>query len=272
MLEPYALKKTALYLILTPSFSPSPSLSCSSTTALLLKYFQELSIVYRVPIHLPVDVAACVVSEWCLVSLQNCNLGQHVPLEKGVGRGGLISLPSSGNMSPASSEGEGGKGKDNVKKESMTTDPKATTRHGPPAPPSQTTDVLCKKILSESLVHIEIGTHEYILFLSAVPLLASLPTSDNFVADYTSPSDYLSPSAHHPPAPLSIIIYVVYKGGRNNAHLFQLLHAFSELLESSDIPEATKKRLILQVTCFSYLLDSFKSPSLSLLSPLLSAT
>lgn len=50
MLEPYALKKTALYLILTPSFSPSPSLSCSSTTALLLKYFQELSIVYRVPI------------------------------------------------------------------------------------------------------------------------------------------------------------------------------------------------------------------------------
>lgn len=96
----------------------------------------------------------------------------------------------------------------------------------------------------------------YISLSSPVPLLASLPTSDNFVGDYTSPTDYLPPSTHHPTSPLSIIIYVVYKGGRSNAYLFQLLHAFSELLESSDIPEATKRRLILQVTCFSCLRDS----------------
>lgn len=123
--------------------------------------------------------------------------------------------------------------------------------------------MFCARKYSVSLIpHIEIGTHEYVLFPSAVPLLTSLPTSDNFVADYTSPSDYLSPPSLSPPAPLSIIIYVVYKGGRNNAHLFQLLHAFSELLENSDIPETTRQRLILQVTCFSYLLDSswFQSP------------
>jgi hypothetical protein len=171
--------------------------------ATLLKYFQELSIVYR-----------------------NCNLGQHVPLEKGVGKGGLLSFPPSSDATQTSGEGEGARGKEStVKKESTTVDHKANTRHGPPAPPSQF-NAFCKKIL--------------------VPLLASLPTTDDFVSEYTSPSDYLTPSPHQSPSPLSIVIYVVCKGGRNNALLFQLMHTFSELLESSDVPEATRRRVLLQ--------------------------
>ena len=91
---------------------------------------------------------------------QNCNLGQHVPLEKGVGRGGLLSLPLSSDSSPASSEGEG---KTKEGKESVTADSKTSTRHGPPAPPASTTttssssssssspqvDLLCKKLLGK---------------------------------------------------------------------------------------------------------------------------
>ena len=42
MFEPYAVRKTLLYLVLTPSPS-SPS-----TTDILLKYFKELGIVFRV--------------------------------------------------------------------------------------------------------------------------------------------------------------------------------------------------------------------------------
>ena len=213
------------------------------------------------------------------MSLQNCNLGQHVPLEKGVGRGGLFSLPPSSNTSPASGKVEGGKGKDT--KESLTADPKANTRHGPPATPSQV-DAVCKKILSECGVLIDslrdtpgacnrlYYTPLSPLFLpsppsslppppfpsSPVPLLASLPTSDDFVADYTSPSDYLTPSPHQPSSPLSIIIYVVCKGGRSNAHLFQLLHTFSEILESSDIPESTRKRVLLQVYMHTEIAES----------------
>ena len=44
LLEPYAQKKTSLYLVLTLSLSPSSP----STTSILLKFFKELSIVYRV--------------------------------------------------------------------------------------------------------------------------------------------------------------------------------------------------------------------------------
>ena len=51
MLEPYAQKKTSLYLVLTHSLSPSSS--SSSSTAILHKFFKELSIVYRVRWVLP---------------------------------------------------------------------------------------------------------------------------------------------------------------------------------------------------------------------------
>jgi hypothetical protein len=197
MLEPYAQKKTSLYLVLTHSLSPSSS--SSSSTAILHKFFKELSIVYR-----------------------NCNLGQHVPLEKGVGRGGLLSLPVSGETNPDPAEGEG-RGK-----ETVTADSKTSTRHGPPATPpsSSQVDVLCKKLL--------------------VPLLASLPTSDDFAADYTAAGEFLTPSSHQATPPLFLVIYIVCKGGRNNAHLFQLMHAFSEILENTEIPETTRRRILLQ--------------------------
>ena len=62
-----------------------------------------------------------------------------------MGRGGLLSLPVSGETNPDPAEGEG-RGK-----ETVTADSKTSTRHGPPATPpsSSKVDVLCKKILGK---------------------------------------------------------------------------------------------------------------------------
>ena len=62
-----------------------------------------------------------------------------------MGRGGLLAQP------PSSEAGEGeagGRSREAGKKEMLTADPKANSRHGSPAPPPQM-DALCKKILSE---------------------------------------------------------------------------------------------------------------------------
>ena len=66
-----------------------------------------------------------------------------------MGRGGLLSLPVSGETTSAPTEREG-RGKEG-KESSVTADSKTTTRHGPPAPPpsSSQVDVLCKKLLGK---------------------------------------------------------------------------------------------------------------------------
>ena len=61
-----------------------------------------------------------------------------------------MTLPTSTEETPGGSEGDRERGKEAAgKKESLTADPKANTRHGPPAPPSTQMEHFCRKILGE---------------------------------------------------------------------------------------------------------------------------
>lgn len=53
--------------------------------------------------------------------------------------------------------------------------------------------------------------------------------------------------ANNPAPPVSIVLYIVCNEGRNSTAAFQLLHTFTELLSSEEIPAATQERIILQI-------------------------
>lgn len=58
-----------------------------------------------------------------LFAVQNCHLGQHVPLEKGIGEDGIVLTPSQPNKDGAATSPA-------TPSASKTDDPNTNTRHG----------------------------------------------------------------------------------------------------------------------------------------------
>ena len=137
------------YLVLVPS--PGISSSASTISKALANYFRNLSITFKVCRYYRL-LNLC---DDTLRTMQNCQLGQHVPLEKDIGADGILLV--SGNHCTSAND---------------TDDANTSTRHGRTGSqriikwfnciltgaPVGLTDLskFCKKVLSEFIMHIHV--------------------------------------------------------------------------------------------------------------------
>ena len=107
------------------------------------------------------------------------------------------------------------------------------------------------------IVHVHVHVHVHcvsslffnVLSAPTVPLLVSLPTSEeelfsSHTPKYADHAPFLPSGVNQPSSPLSIVLYVMCN---NNREYFQLMHTFSEILTSEEMPAAVRDRFVVQV-------------------------